>query len=371
MATYIIRRFVQGLIVLVLATFVIYSILVITPGGPADQVAEALALGKNGAKPVNQAYLDNVIKAYKLDSPYPVNYLRWLFDPKDTSYVDPNDGNSVKTKGVDLNIFGLEIKGSGALTGDFGNSLQIQKGSPVMGLMLDKLPNTLALTGSSLFLSILIAFPVGIIAAIRQYSRLDYAVTAFSFVGLSMPAFWLGLMLVIFLGVQAKTLHDSGWTWLPYLPVGFASDTDQEGNIFNRIYHLILPVTVLSFVNIAGFSRYVRSSMLEVLRQDYVRTAWAKGLAQRTVILRHALRNALIPVITVVTLSLPFLFSGAIASEQVFSYPGMGKLFITAITVLDIPLIMAFLLIITTLIIASNILADVLYAVADPRIHYS
>jgi len=356
---------------LVLATFVIYSILVITPGGPADQVAEAIALGKNGAKPVNAAYLDNVMKAYKLDSPYPVNYLRWLFDPKDTTYVDPNDGNQVKTKGVDLNIFGLEIKGAGALTGDFGNSLQIQKGSPVMGLMMDKLPNTLALTGSSLFLSILIAFPVGIIAAIRQYSRLDYAVTAFSFVGLSMPAFWLGLMLVIFLGVQAKQLHDTVWPWLPYLPTGFASDTDQENNIFNRIYHLILPVTVLSFVNVAGFSRYVRSSMLEVLRQDYVRTAWAKGLAQRTVILRHALRNALIPVITVVTLSLPFLFSGAIASEQVFSYPGMGKLFITAITVLDIPLIMAFLLIITTLIIASNILADVLYAVADPRIHYS
>jgi peptide/nickel transport system permease protein len=137
------------------------------------------------------------------------------------------------------------------------------------------------------------------------------------------------------------------------------------------MYHLILPVTVLSFVNVASYSRYVRSSMLEVLRQDYVRTAWAKGLAQRTVILRHALRNALIPVITVLTLSLPFLFSGAIVTEQVFSYPGMGKLFITAIFGLDIPLIMAFLLIITTLIVLSNILADVLYAVADPRIHYS
>ncbi len=370
MATYIIRRFIQGLIVLVLATFVIYSILVITPGGPADQVAELKVLS-GSSRPINANYLENLLKAYKLDSPYPINYLRWLFDPTDTTYIDPDDGNLVKTKGIDITIFGLEIKGAGALTGDFGNSVQIQKGSPVMQLMGDKLGNTLALTSSSLLLSILIAFPIGIIAAIRQYSRLDYAVTAFSFVGLSMPTFWLGLMLAIFLGVLAKEAHDAGATWLPYLPVGFAYDTDQDSNIINRIYHLILPVTVLSFVNIASYSRYVRSSMLEVLRQDYVRTAWAKGLAQRTVILRHALRNALIPVITVVTLSLPFLFSGAIATETVFSYPGMGKLFILAITVLDVPLIMAFLLIITTLIIVSNILADVLYAVADPRIHYS
>jgi peptide/nickel transport system permease protein len=311
------------------------------------------------------------LKSYKLDSPYPVNYLRWLFDPLDTTYIDPDDQNLIKQKGIDITIGDFHIKGSGALTGDFGNSVQIQKGTPVMGLMLDKLPNTLALTTSSLILSILIAFPIGIIAAIRQYSRLDYAVTAFSFVGLSMPTFWLGLMLSIFLGVIAKQLHDSGWSWLPYLPTGLAVDTDQDNNILNRIYHLILPVTVLSFVSVASYSRYVRSSMLEVLRQDYVRTAWAKGLAQRTVILRHALRNALIPVITVVTLSLPFLFSGAIATEQVFFYPGMGKLFITAITVLDIPLIMAYLLIITTMIIVSNILADILYAVADPRIHYS
>jgi peptide/nickel transport system permease protein len=128
---------------------------------------------------------------------------------------------------------------------------------------------------------------------------------------------------------------------------------------------------VLAFVSIAQFSRFIRASMLEVMRQDYVRTAWAKGLAQRTIIIRHALRNALVPVITVVTLTLPALVGGAIATETVFSYPGMGQLFVTSIFTLDIPLVMAFLLIITTLIIFSNILADVLYAVADPRIHYS
>ena len=368
MVTYIIRRFIQGFFVLILATFVIYSILVITPGGPRDQIAELRHTG--GPRPVNAALLESLLKAYKLDSPYPVNYLRWLFDPLDTEQLDPNDDSRVIAKGIDIAIGDLRIKGSGVLTGDFGSSVQVARGQPVMKLMGDRLGNTLALTATALSLAILIALPIGIISAIRQYSRLDYAVTAFSFVGLSMPTFWLGLMLVIFMAVLPKQANLAGVSWLPYMPPSAAYDIDQDNNIINRIYHLVLPVTVLAFVSIAQYSRYVRASMLEVLRQDYVRTAWAKGLAQRTVILRHALRNALIPVITVITLSLPFLFSGAIATEQVFGYPGMGQLFITSVLVLDIPLMMAFLLIITSLIILSNILADVLYAVADPRIHY-
>jgi peptide/nickel transport system permease protein len=368
MWTYMIRRALQGFLVLLAATFLIYSILVITPGGPQDQIAQ---MRNDTSRPVNEKLLKQIEKAYKLDSPYPVNYLRWLFDPQDTEDLDRNDNTRMIQKGINIDIFGWNIKGSGVLTLDLGNSLQVAKGQKVMDIMGGRLGNTLAITLSSLLLAILIAFPIGILSAIRQYSRLDYSVTAFSFVGLSMPTFWMGLMLIVFGGVLAKQLHESGWTWVPYLPTGFAYDIDQENNILNRIYHLILPVTVLAFVNIAQFSRFVRASMLEVLRQDYVRTAWAKGLAQRTVILRHALRNALIPVITVVTLSLPFLFSGAIATETIFSYPGMGQLYITAINFVDVPLIMAFLLIITTMIIFCNILADVLYAVADPRIHYS
>ncbi len=368
MATYIIRRLAQGFIVLVLATFVIYSILIITPGGPRDQVAELKATSTSN-RPVNVAVLQALLKAYKLDSPYPVNYLRWLFDPLDTTQV--NDQNIVVPKGIDINIGNWHIKGSGVLTGDFGNSVQIAKGQSVMKLMGDRLGNTLALTISALILSVLIAVPIGIIAAVRQYSRLDYAVTTISFIGISMPTFWLGLMLVIFLAVIPKQLHINGWNWIPYLPTGSIADTDQSGNVVNRIYHLVLPVAVLSFANIAGFSRYVRGSMLEVLRQDYIRTAWAKGLAQRAIILKHALRNALIPLITIITLSLPFLFSGAIGIETVFAYAGMGQLFVTSIFVLDIPLVMAFLLIITTIIILSNIVADLLYATVDPRIRYS
>jgi peptide/nickel transport system permease protein len=367
MGTYLIRRFFEGLVVLALSTFVIYSILIITPGGPRDQVAELQAT--SSSRPVNSALLEALLKTYKLDSPYPINYLRWLFDPSDTIQLDEN--NQVIRKGIDITIAGLRVQGSGVLTGDFGNSVQIAKGQSVMKLMGDRLGNTLALTVTSLLLSILVAVPVGIISAIKQYSRLDYAVTTFSFVGISMPTFWFGLMLVIFLAVIPKQLHLNGWTWLPYLPTGFLSDTDREHDVMNRIYHLVLPVAVLSFVNVAAFSRFVRSSMLEVLKQDYVRTAWAKGLAQRSVILKHALRNALIPFITIVTLAMPFLFSGAIATETVFAYAGMGQLFVTSIFVLDIPLVMAFLLIITTIIVFSNILADVMYAVVDPRIRYS
>jgi peptide/nickel transport system permease protein len=239
---------------------------------------------------------------------------------------------------------------------------------PVTFLMGNRIGNTLALMGLSTLISILIALPIGIIAAIRQYSRLDYTVTTFSFIGLSMPVFWLGLMLIIVLAILPKQLNDAGWTWLPYLPTG---DTGADGNILDHLYHLVLPVTVLSFVNVAGLSRYVRASMLEVLRQDYVRTAWAKGLQQRAVILKHALRNALIPVITIITLGIPALFSGAIITETVFNYFGMGKLYFEAVNTLDIPLVMGFLLINVVLIILANILADVLYAFADPRIRYS
>ncbi len=368
MLSFIIRRLIQGFFVLVAATLVIYTLLVFTPGGPKDQLEEMRAQAA-GNKPINPEKIKSFLALYKLDSPYPVNYLRWLFDPKDTTEI--NDAQQVVRKGLDLKIGSTEIQGSGVLTGDFGRSLQIARGVPVMQMMGDRVGYTLALTVSALLLSLLIAFPVGILSAIRQYSRLDYSVTAFSFLGLSMPTFWLGLMLIIFLAVIPSQLHINGLTWLPYLPPGGASDPGRDNDIANRLYHLFLPVVVLSFVQVAGYSRYIRSSMLEVLRQDYVRTAWAKGLAQRVVILKHALRNALIPVITIVTLSLPGLFSGAIGVETIFAYPGMALLFVASVFQVDLPLVMAFLLIITTLIIVCNILADVLYAVADPRIRFS
>ncbi len=369
MATYIIRRFIQGVVVLVLATFVIYSLLILTPGGPQDQLTQLQQqMGTN--KTISKSYVDSLMKAYKLDRPYPLNYLAWVFDPQDT--IELNQQSQPVPKGIDVTIFGVQIKGSGIITGDMGRSVNIARGVKVSDLLGGRIGNTLILMSTSLIISILIAFPLGIISAIRQYSRLDYAVTTMSFVGLAMPTFWLGLMLIIFLAVLPKLNHiNNGVTWLPYLPPGNISDLGRENDIVNRIYHLILPVMVLSFVNVAGYSRFVRSSMLEVLRQDYVRTAWSKGLSQRVVILKHALRNALIPVITIVTLSLPSIFSGAIATETVFNYAGMGQLYANAVFQLDIPIVMGYLLLSTSIIILANILADVLYAVADPRIHYS
>jgi peptide/nickel transport system permease protein len=365
--TYLIRRIIQGFIVLVVSSFLIYSILIVTPGGPRDQLNQMM---QERRVQLSKVYVDQMLRRYKLDQPYPFSYLVWLFDSKEIT--ETVGLNTVVPKGIDVTIGPWRIQGSGVLTGDFGKSVALAKGVSVMDLIGGRIGYTLALTITALVIALLIALPIGIISAIRQCSRLDYTVTAFSFVGLSMPTFWFGLMLIIFFAVLPKLWHQQfGWAWLPYLPVADASDTGHDGDVFNRIYHLVLPVTVLAVVSIAGYSRFVRSSMLEVLRQDYVRTAWAKGLSQRVVILRHALRNALIPVITIVTLSLPALAAGAIVTETVFSYAGMGKLFIDALYQADIPIAMAFLMIITTLIIMSNILADVLYAVTDPRIRYS
>lgn len=364
MTTYIIRRLLQGIVVLFLSSFMIYSILILTPGGPRDQINQLKQQSVNG-KPVNQGLIDYYTKIYGLDKPYPLNYLLWLFDPGKTTETTYDIKGKPTTKPIGINIFGL--RGTGILTGDLGKSVKIDLNKPVVDLMGARLGNTLILMGLSTLISVLIALPIGIISAIRQYSRLDYTVTAFSFVGLSMPTFWLGLMLIIAFAIIPKQLYNQGLTWLPFLPPGETGDD----NVASRLYHLVLPVMVLSFVNVAGLSRYVRASMLEVLRQDYVRTAWAKGLQQRVVILKHALRNALIPVITILTLTLPALFGGAIITETVFNYFGMGRLYFQAVSGLDIPLVMGFLLINVVLIIGANIAADLLYAVADPRIRYS
>jgi peptide/nickel transport system permease protein len=368
MTTYLIRRAIEGLFVIILASFFIYSILTLAPGGPLDQIK--FSTGGSGRPPISQSVIDNLKRLYKLDKPWPINYLVWLFDPEETTQL--NDQNEVVPKGIDVTIGSLRIQGSGVINGDFGESMIIQRGQPATKVMGERIGKTLILMTSALLIALLIAFPVGIISALRQYSRLDYTVTTFSFLGLSMPSFWLGLMLIVVFALIPRELHDQqGVSWMPYLPTGDVSSIGHESDPLNRIYHLILPVSVLAFINIAAWARYVRSSMLEVLRQDYVRTAWAKGLKMRAVILKHALRNALIPLITILALTLPGLVQGALITEQVFNYAGMGRLYIQAVISLDFPLAMAFLMVITVLTILSNMLADVLYAVVDPRIRYS
>jgi peptide/nickel transport system permease protein len=261
----------------------------------------------------------------------------------------------------------------------------MQSGTPVLKMIGQRLGYTLLLMGISTFLAILIAVPIGIYSAVKQYSLSDYIVTALAFFGQSMPTFWTGLM--------AMAIFAVGLGWFP---TGGVRTSGQEGDIIEalsrilslgRSYpelagkelssiadglrHVALPALVLTYFSMAGWARYTRASMLEVLRQDYMRTARAKGLKERIVILKHGLRNALIPLITIFALSLPSLFGGAIITETIFSWPGMGRMQIDAIANVDWPVVQGLLVIEAFLIIFSNLLADVLYAVVDPRIQYS
>jgi peptide/nickel transport system permease protein len=210
---------------------------------------------------------------------------------------------------------------------------------------------------------------------VKQYSRFDYTFTSLAFIGSSMPTFFFGVMMILFLSVIPYT---AGWPYLPpgsseavrdYVIPGLGNITAGSG--FDKVLHIILPVAVLTIVSISGWSRYIRASMLEVMRQDYVRTARAKGLLERVVIVKHALRNALIPFVTIIVFSLPGLFGGAIITESVFNWPGMGRLYFTALGQYDYPVAMAILFITAILTVIATLLRDILYTVVDPRIRFS
>ncbi len=259
-----------------------------------------------------------------LNDPIPVQYMRWL-------------GNVSK--------------------GDFGTSYA--RKMPVTEMILDRLPNTLLLMASSLFLAAIVAIPFGVISATRQYSMTDYGVTVGSFLGLATPNFWLGIMLIMVFSVQL------GWT-----PVGGISTIGADFSILDRLRHLILPALVLATADMAGLTRYTRSSMLEVINQDYIRTARAKGFRERRVVYKHGLRNGLIPVITMFGLMLPTMIGGSAIVESVFNWPGIGKMFIDATFQRDYPVIMAITMFGAILTVIGNLIADILYAVLDPRIEY-
>lgn len=244
--------------------------------------------------------------------------------------------------------------------GDWGSSWGVSYGQPVITIIGDRLGATLLLMGVSTVVAVALAIPLGIYSAVRQYSFMDYLVTALSYFGLAMPTFWFGLMMMIVFSVQL------GW-----LPTSGMYTAGEEQTLVDLLKHLIMPVTVLSLIEIAVVSRFMRSAMLDVLSQDFLRTARAKGLRENVVILRHAIRNALIPVITIVGLRIPVLFAGAVVTEFIFSWPGMGQIFIQGVFASDWPIVQAILVITSFLVIASNLLADVLYAIVDPRIRYS
>lgn len=316
MGAYVVRRALQMIPMTLGVTLVLFAVIQAAPGGPEAALLES---GR---------FIDpGVIEAYRerlgVDQPVPVQYVRWL---------------------------------GAALTGDLGVSFSSTR--PVVDVIVERLPATLELMGASFLLAALVAFGIGTLSAVRRYSLFDHAGTAFSFLGIAMPVFWFALILQLVFGVRL------GW-----LPVS-GTHTIGASSIGDHLRHLILPGIVLSLHYIAGWSRYLRSSLLGVLGMDYVRTARAKGLPETTVIGVHALRNALIPVVSVMALNLAALFSGAVITETVFAWPGIGRLFVQAMFARDYPLLMGILLLGSVMVMVFNLIADVVYGVLDPRVRY-
>lgn len=323
---YLLRRIAQVIPLLLIVTFISYGIMLVAPGGP-----EQVLLG--GEDPTLDPNQIAALRArWGLDDPIPVQYARWL-------------GN--------------------VLRGDLGRSYYFRK--PVAEAILERFPNTLQLGLVVVALTYLLALPLGVITAVRQYSLADYAASTFSFLGHSMPSFWIGLMLIFLVALPSGGLIPTS---------GFSTpDVTLAGSGFwavlsDRARFMFLPAVTLVVGGLAGLSRYTRNSMLEVLREDYVRTARAKGLSERVVIFKHALRNALLPVVTLSSNLLVFLFSGSVVVEQVFAWPGLGTLAIQAVSNRDYPVVMAFLLVGAVLSTAGHLMVDVLYVFVDPRIKY-
>jgi peptide/nickel transport system permease protein len=270
----------------------------------------------------SQADRDRVIANLGLNDPLPVQYGRWV---------------------------------SGALRGDFGTSLSYQ-GTPVMRLITDALPNTLLLSGSAFLFAVALALPLGVLAAARHYSWFDNVMTLLSFLGASVPSFWLGLLGIIVFGVELN--------WLP--TAGLSND--GPFSLVDRVQHLILPMAVLAAASLAQLTRQMRSSMLDVLAADYVRTARAKGLREWRVLTRHALKNALFPVITLIGLQVPVLVGGAAIVETIFVWPGIGQLAVNAAFLRDYPTVMGVTLLISVMAILSNLAVDLSYTFLDPRV---
>jgi peptide/nickel transport system permease protein len=281
---------------------------------------------------VSQADIDRLESIYGLDKPVGQRYFIWV---------------------------------SNVLRGEFGISLI--SGKSVTDMILTALPNTVILSGLSITLAFLLALPTGIYCAVKSNSFLDRVFTTAAVAGFAIPTVWLGLMLILLFSGTGK-LNDWG---LPPLPVGGVRDLrDPDSGFFDRIEHLILPVAALTIPQLAGWVVYIRSNMLEVIRQEYVRTAQAKGLHQSRVLFVHAFRNALLPLVTLIGLSIPDVFGGALVIENVFAYPGMGRLSITAVGEKDYTVVLGVTLFFAVLVILGNLIADVMYGVLDPRLRH-
>jgi peptide/nickel transport system permease protein len=317
----------------------------------ANEMGDPLA-SFGGRRRIRSADRERLTRQLGLDKPIAVQYLIWLVG-NDWMTVDL-DGDGTPDE------YGTR---KGIVRGDFGTSFMEKR--PVLEIISERFTNTMILMLTTEVVVIIFSLIIGIYSAIRQYSVIDNVVTTVSFIGYSMPVFWLALILMYLFAVNFKK-----WG-LPYLPTIGMYDL-AVGPTFGQIaLHLILPVTTMSVISMAGYSRYVRSQMLEVINQDYIRTAYAKGLPERMVLLGHALKNASLPLVTIIGLDLPFLISGAVVTESIFAWPGMGRLFWDAVQDTDIPVLMAVLVIVALLVVVFQIITDIAYTFLDPRIRYS
>ncbi len=312
MGAFLIRRLLQSALLLLIVTFLTFFLIHQAPGGPSILLSPDI--------PPAEAKL--ISESLGLNDPLLVQYVRWL---------------------------------GGLVRFNFGNSYQQTR--PVTTVIAQRLPPTLVLAGTSLAVSLLVAIPLGILAAVRRNSIFDHIATMISLFGVAVPVFWYGLMLIIVCGV-----------WLRVLPSGGLATDPSQFDLIDRIKHLILPTLVLGTTAMAQFTRYMRSGMVAVLQDDYVRTARAKGLSERAVIVRHAFRNALIPVITIIGVVIPRLIGGAAITEKVFSYPGMGSLAVDSAFQRDYPVVMGVTLLVGVVVILGNLLTDLMYGWVDPRI---
>lgn len=321
MSKYIIRRLLGMIPLLLGISFIVFALLNVVPGSPMQQFEFNPS--------VKPADLERIRKNLGLDAPWYERYFIWLGD---------------------------------VARGNFGISYINYQ--PVTRTISSALPNTLVLSLLSILVSILFAIPVGVIGAIKRNSLFDRATTIFATIFYSMPSIWLGMLLIILFSVQFQR-----WG-LPHLPVGGTHDLRGGGDFWDRVVHLIMPVATLSLVSLAGWTRYIRSQMLEVIRLDYMRTASAKGLKGSTVVMRHGFKNAVLPLVTLVGLTIPDVFGGALVVENVFGYRGIGQVTVASLNNNDYSVAMACVMMLAFLTVIGNLIADILYGVLDPRVRY-
>lgn len=319
MTMFILRRLLQTIPLILGITIITFAIANLVPGSPVT----GLEFNPN----TTQADIDRIKANLGLDEPLYTRYIVWV---------------------------------SNVARGDLGLSLKTYR--PVRDTIFEKMPNTLLLTGAALLLSLVFSIPVGVYAAVKRNSTFDNVSTASAVAGFSMPSFWLGLLLILLFAVKFKE-----WG-LPSFPAGGTHDLRDGRDFWDRLHHLILPAVALAFVQTAAWTRYIRSQMIEVLSQDYMRTAKAKGLREHVVIFRHGLRNAMLPLVTLLGIAIPDLFAGALIIEQIFTWPGMGQLAFNAALNKDYTLVMGIVLVVSVLVIIGNLIADVVYGIMDPRI---